>query len=194
MDKRKIIGVTGGLATGKTTVADMFAAKGAVKIDADSIAHRELKENADVRREVVEILGEDILTDGVIDRRKTAKKVFFDKDKLAVFCRILHPIIIREIKEEAARHKDQVIVLDAPLLIEAGLQDYVDVVIVVTAEYETQLKRAANRGISGEEAKNIIACQAPLAEKASLADFIIDTDKEDMKETKEGVDKIWKKM
>jgi len=193
MRGQKIIGVTGSLATGKTTVSDMFAAMGAVKVDADEIAHKLLLEDDRIKAEVVELLGSDVLTGGEIDRRKLAGKVFFDNEKLGELCRILHPEILRRIKEQAERFPEETVVVDAPLLIEARLNDYVDIVVVVTAGYETQTKRAQDRGISEEEAGNIIDNQMPLSEKVKFADYVIDNDG-DMEAIKEGVDRIWQRM
>lgn len=193
MAKRVIIGVTGALATGKTTITGMFAGKGAVKIDADKITHQLLEENEQIIRKVISLFSERILTEQRIDRRKLAKEVFPDKKKLNMLCELLHPAIILRIKEQAKKFQGQTIVIDAPLLIEAGLHDYVDVVVVAISRHETQIERAQNRGISGEEAKGIIANQMPLSEKTKFADFIIDTDK-NLDTTKKGVDKIWEKI
>ena len=191
--KKKIIGVTGGLATGKTTVADMFVDKGAFKIDADKIVHKLLVEDKDIKGRIIDAFGKDILADDEIDRRKLAKVVFFDRKELDKLCAILHPEVIRNIKEETEGAQQEVIVIDAPLLIETKLHDFVDIVVVVTASYENQIKRARERGISEQVAKNVIANQLPLTEKVELADYIIDNDG-DPNKTKEGVDKIWLKV
>lgn len=192
MAKKLIIGVTGGLATGKSTVTNMFVAKGAVKIDADAIAHEILRTDDGVKKEVVATFGVGTGPGGEIDRRELARKVFFHKDNLAKLARIMHPAIIERIKEEVERVKEGVVVVDAPLLIEAGLADFVDVVVVVTASRETQLKRAIERGTSKEEAEAIIRGQMPLSEKKRAADYIIDSDS-DMDTTKKGVESIWKR-
>jgi dephospho-CoA kinase len=189
-----IIGITGGLATGKTTVADMFVERGAVKVDADQISHEILEKDEGVRRAIAEVFEGKAVTGGEIDRRELAGKVFFDKRKLDKLSSILHPPIIRRIKEEIERNKDKVVVLDAPLLIEADLKDIVDILIVVFADYETQVKRAADRGISEQEARNIIAMQMPLTEKVKFADFTIDNSDENLQKVKEGVEKIWQKV
>ncbi|MGD2278635.1 MAG: dephospho-CoA kinase [Candidatus Omnitrophota bacterium] len=191
---RKVIGVTGGLASGKTTIADMFAEKGAVKIDADAIAHQILENDLAVKQEVIDAFGEEVLTAGSVDRKKLAEKVFFDRKKLNSLSDILHPVVVSRIKEEMRRHEDDVVVIDAPLLIEAGLHEMMDIVIVVFADYETQLKRAADRGFSEETAKSIIAMQMPLAEKVKFADFTIDNSSDDKETVKQGVEKIWQKM
>lgn len=194
MGKPVIIGITGGLATGKTTIADMFVEKGAVKIDADEISHRLLEKDADIQSKVAKLFGEEVLNGGAIDRKKLGGTVFFNKDKLDRLSNILHPAIIRCIKDEIRHYGDRVIALDAPLLVETGIRDIVDILIVVFTDYETQIKRAASRGISEEEAKSIIAMQMPLTEKVKFADFIIDNSSEDMNNAKEGVDKIWQKV
>ena len=192
-DKRIIIGITGALATGKTSAADTFVAKGAIRIDADEIAHKLLLQDDDIKENVIAYFGEGVLADGEIDRRKLACVVFSDKAKLDKLSSLMHPAIIRRIKEEASRYPDKVVVLDAPLLIEAGLADYVDVVVVVACSEETQITRAIDRGISREEAQNIIKNQMPLSEKIKLADYVIDNDGKKDK-MKEGVEKIWQKI
>ncbi len=190
---KKIIGITGGLATGKTTVADMFVQKGAVKIDADRIAHGLLKEDQKIRDKVIDAFGEGILTGGKIDRKKLANIVFKDKDKLKKLTNILHPRIIENIKERIEKEGDKIIVIDAPLLMEAGLEEMMDVIIVVKAERHTQIKRAVNRGISEEEAEAIIKNQMPLSEKIKKADYVIDNE-EKIEKIKEGVERIWQNV
>jgi len=190
---KKIIGITGGLATGKTTVADMFVQKGAVKIDADRIAHGLLEEDQKIRDKVIDAFGEGILTGGKIDRKKLANIVFKDEDKLKKLTNILHPRIIENIKERIEKEGDKIIVIDAPLLMEAGLEEMMDVIIVVKAERHTQIKRAVNRGISEEEAEAIIKNQMPLSEKIKKADYVIDNE-EKIEKIKEGVERIWQNV
>ena len=191
--KNKVIGITGGLATGKTTMADMFAAKGGVKIDADEIAHHILEKDDSVKGKVVELFGDDILEGGEVDRRKLAGKVFFSREKLDVLCRIMHPAIIQAIKERTKKFADRTVIVDAPLLIEAGLHEYVDIVIVVVSTEDVQIKRAMDRGITEEEARRIMNSQMSLSEKEKFADYIIDNET-DLNEIKEGVEKIWSSL
>lgn len=193
MHVRKIIGITGSLATGKTAVTNLFAEKGAKKVDADEIAHEILREDKGVVKEVIELFGEKILTDGKIDRRKLAKEVFFNREKLKRYCLIVHPAIIWRIKEEVERSSDWVIALDAPLLIEAEMNNYVDIVVVVTADEKTQIERAKSRGISEKEAKSIIANQMPLSEKVKFADYIIENSGS-LEALKKGVDEVWQNL
>lgn len=192
-EKQVIIGVTGGLASGKSITADAFVAKGAVRIDADGIAHELLKENDRIKKEVVDLFGESVLSGGEVDRRKLAGEVFSDKGKLESLCRVLHPEIISRIQEEVSLHPGKIIVVDAPLLVEVGLNEYVDIVVVVTASHETQVARAMDRGVSQEEAESIILSQMPLPEKEKFADYVINNDGKKEK-IKEGVERIWQKI
>lgn len=192
MKKKIVIGVTGGLATGKTLVAEVFASKGAAVIDADLIAH-EILEDAAVRENVLKAFGPGVLSDGRIDRAKLRREVFGDKKKIANLNAIMHPVILRRINEETEKIKEGVVVVDAPLLVESGLSKRVDVVVVVTADHRSQLERAAAKGMSEEEAKSIISEQMPLSEKVKFADFVIDNSG-DAEETKKGAEKIWKKI
>ncbi len=193
MKKGKIIGITGALGTGKTTVAAMFEKKGAVRIDADKIAHELLAEDGDTREQIIAVFGESILTGSAIDRRKLAEKVFLNKDKLGKLSDIMHPAIIKKIKDDAQSAGDKIVVIDAPLLMETGLDKFVDTVVVVTADKKTQLERVASRGMSREEAEIIIEKQMSLEEKVRLADFVIDNNGSTDK-TKEGVEEVWQKI
>ena len=194
MGKRgTIIGVTGGLATGKTTVTDLFVERGAVRIDADAIAHDVLENDSEVKKKVIGLFGDAVTPGGSVDRRKLARIVFFDKEKLGKLCKITHPAIIKRIADRVQAAGDRVVVIDAPLLIESALNEEVDIVVVVTADLKTQIKRAVERGIGAEEAKNIIDNQMPLSRKEELADYIIDNDG-NFEKIKEGVDRIWQKI
>jgi len=192
MKKKTVIGITGGLASGKTLVADLFEKMGAHKIDADKISH-ELLSDEGIKNEIVELLGNRILSNGEIDRRKVSAIVFFDEKSLKGLCRILHPAILKRIKTETERSAKEVVVVDAPLLFEEDLQEDVDQVIVVTATREKQIERAVRRGITEEEAVKIIKNQLSIEEKIRRADHVIDSD-EDIESIKKGVVEIWQKM
>jgi len=193
MDKKKIIGITGGLASGKTTVADMLVEKGAAKIDVDKIGHELLAENEDVKQAVIALFGEKILSEGDIDRRKLRKEVFLDREKLENLNRLMHPLMIKRIKDEISRVSEGTLLIDAALLIEMGLNEVADFVVVVTADDTIKIKRAANLGVSEEEAKRIIARQTPVSEKLKFADYSIDNNG-DLNTIKKGVNKLWKKI
>ncbi|MCK5450956.1 MAG: dephospho-CoA kinase [Candidatus Omnitrophica bacterium] len=193
MTKRIVIGVTGGLASGKTVVANLFKELGAAKIDADEIAHDLLANDENVRTGIVDLFGESILGSKGVDRRKLASVVFFDKQKLRALCGVLHPKILKRIKSEADEVEESIVVVDAPLLFETHLEEYVDVSIIVNATREIQIERAMARGIPEKEASNIIENQMPFLEKERLADYVIDN-KSDRVTIRKGVEEIWRKL
>ncbi|MDD4956719.1 MAG: dephospho-CoA kinase [Candidatus Omnitrophica bacterium] len=193
MAKRLVLGITGGLGSGKTTVAMILAEKGAVHIDADKIGHELLEKDMEVVREIKEQFGEEVLIAGKIDRGKLAGKVFSDGGNMERLCEITHPRIARAIKEKVNAIDEGVIVVDAPLLIEAGLGAIVDRVILVKASDEIKIARAVGRGMSKEEALRRLALQMPDEEKERSADIIIENSK-DMVELRKGVDEIWQRI
>ncbi len=181
------------MASGKTTVADMLAEKGAVKIDVDKIGHELLAKNEDVKQAVITLFGEKILSEGDIDRGKLRKEAFCDEEKLEGLNRLMHPLMIKRVKDEVSRVSEGTLLIDAALLVEMGLNEATDFVVVVTADDAVRVKRAADMGISEEEAKNIIARQMPVSEKLGFADYRIDNNG-DPNTIKKGVNKLWKKM
>lgn len=176
-NKRIILGITGSLGSGKSTVAKMFRESGAAVIDADKIGHSLLKPGSRAYQKIIRHFREGILRrDGSIDRRKLASLVFKDEEKLKRLNRIMHPEIIRAIKTRVSSSKPGVLVLDAPLLIESGLQGLVDKLIVVKINRMKQLKRISLRKapLSDKQALRRIKAQMPLKDKIRLADFVID--------------------
>ncbi len=172
-----IIGLTGGIAAGKSTVARILASLGAYIINADKIGHNILEKNKNAYNDVIDEFGEIIVkNNGKIDRKKLGEIVFSDKDKLKKLENITHPYIIEEIKYETKEKiKDyHHLVLDVPLLFETGLENIVDITWVVVCSYEKQIERIAKRdGLSREEAKKRIASQMETSQKVKLADFVI---------------------
>jgi dephospho-CoA kinase len=173
-----VVGLTGSFGSGKSSVARVFASRGAHVIDADTIAHSLIKAPCVVYQRIIRVFGKGILKkDLTIDRRKLGKIVFNDKARLSCLNRIIHPEVIRMVKAGIKAHTTGVIVLDAPLLVEAGLMKLVDKLIVVTVSPDTQIKRIRKKtGLLQSEIKKRIACQIPLKEKVALADFVIDND------------------
>ncbi|MGA2774558.1 MAG: dephospho-CoA kinase [Candidatus Omnitrophota bacterium] len=174
--KPLIIGITGNLGCGKSTVARLFRKSGAELIDADKLAHDAISLNGPCYKKVVKVFGNAILTKGKrIDRRKLGKKVFEDKRLLLQLNRIIHPEVIRQIKFKIMESRKQVVVLDVPLLIESGLDKIVDKVIVVKTDLRHQLIRIKNKlSLSESEVSKRLNFQLPLREKVRLADFVID--------------------
>ncbi|MDA8429021.1 MAG: dephospho-CoA kinase [Geobacteraceae bacterium] len=175
----RVIGLTGGIASGKTSVARFFQGRGAVVIDADQLARSAVQPGSRGLERVVAAFGADILTpDGQLDRKRLGALVFSDTDKRARLEGIVHPEIKRLAEDrirQAADHGEKLVFYVAPLLIEAGITDRVDEVWVVTVQPEVQLERLMRRdGIARDEALRVIASQMPLAEKATYGKIVID--------------------
>ena len=174
--KSVILGITGGFGSGKTTVARIFKSFGAKLIDADKIAHRVLKQGGKVYKKIIKTFGRDILKKNrQIERQRLAKVVFNNKNLLKRLNGIIHPEVIRIIKNEIKVSRARVIVLDAPLLLEAGLGRIVDKLIVVKITKGRQIERIKNKtSLSKADILKRIASQIPLRAKVRLADFVID--------------------
>jgi len=190
-----VIGVTGSFGTGKTTVANLFTRFGAKVIDADALVHHELKQNKKIIKKITSAFGRDILDKkNQIDRNKLGEKVFRDKKKLDRLTRIVHPKIISLIKSEIKNNKKEVLVIDAPLLIEAGLQGLVDYLIVVKLSKGKQILRLKKKyNLSEDELLRRIKAQLPLSRKVRLARFVIDN-KGSLGQTESEVKKIWQQI
>ncbi len=174
-----LVGLTGGVATGKSTVAKMFKHCGAVVIDADELAHEVVKPGKPAWREIVKTFGKTVLNpDRTLNRRELGAVVFGNRTKLRRLERIIHPRVAREQARltRQAERKDPhaVVIYDVPLLFEAGVNKRVDTIIVVTADRETQITRLKNRnGLSRAEAIRRIDSQMPLAKKIQRADHAL---------------------
>lgn len=172
-----IIGLTGGIASGKSTVSAYLAELGAIIIDADKIAHEIMEKGKTAYWQIIEAFGREILAEnGEIDRSRLGKIVFNELEKKKILEEITHPQVIREMREkiEEYRAENKVIVLDIPLLFEAGLEFMVDEIWVVYVDRGTQLQRLMARdGLSYEEANKRIQAQMSLEKKRDLADFVI---------------------
>lgn len=176
VSKKIIIGLTGSLGSGKTTVARIFKSLGADVIDADAIAREIISPGEIIYRRIVAEFHRDILCKNrTINRRKFARIIFSDRSALKKINSIMHPKIISIIKQRIKKTKGGVIVLDAPLLIEAGLQKIVDKLVVVKISSRQQMKRLKNlKKLNPVQARRIIKSQLPLSLKIRLADFVID--------------------
>jgi dephospho-CoA kinase len=188
--RKFLIGVTGGFSSGKTTVSDMLVSKGARKINADKIAHEILLNDNNVKKQLIRIFGKDILVDGDIDRQKLSDIVFNDRTSLNILSSVIHPVIVDYIEREIRRSDNEIIVIDAPLLIESGLYRVVDYIVVVASAKKYQLQRGQDRGYGKEKIEKIILNQLSLDEKIEAADFVIKNN-QDIDNLKKGVDKLW---
>ena len=173
---KTIIGLTGNIACGKSTVLQQLARLGAYTIDADSLIHTILRKGGAAYTPVVAEFGEGILDDdGEIDRRALGSIVFSDPAKLRRLEEIEHPIVRRIISEDVQGASEHIVVLDAIKLIESGWADKCDAVWVVTCHREQQIERLMRtRGYSREEAEMRVDAQSPQEEKVARADVVID--------------------
>ncbi len=172
------VGLTGGIATGKSTVARMFARRGAAVIDADEMVRELQKPGSTVYEAIVNAFGPHILRgDGTIDRRSLGELVFRDEQLRRRLETIVHPALISAVERRVAELRTQgvaVCVVELPLLMEAEAERRFDCVVVVTAPEEVQIARLmADRGLSREEALARIGSQMPLGEKERRGDFVI---------------------
>jgi dephospho-CoA kinase len=174
-----LVGLTGGVATGKSTVARMFKQCGAVVIDADELAHEVVKPGKPAWREIVKTFGKTVLNaDRTFNRRELGAIVFRNQTKRRRLERIIHPRVAREqtrlTKQAARKDSHAVVIYDVPLLFEAGIDTRVDTTIVVTADRETQIARLKTRNdLSRAEAIRRIRSQMPLAKKIQRADHVL---------------------
>ena len=176
-----VLGITGGIGTGKSTVLKIFAELGAETLSADDIAREVLAKGSPAYYDALDYFGNNIITDdGEIDRRALAEIIFKDSNARKALDNITHPRIISQTQSRIDCFRSNppepnaVLAVEIPLLIECGLEDMVDEVLVVAAEQETQLNRLTNRsGLSDEEAIRRIESQMPIEQKISKADRVI---------------------
>ena len=177
----KVIGLTGGIGSGKSTVSQFLAKLGAVILKADEVGHEAFKPDTEIWRQVVAAFGRQVVThNGNIDRKKLGKIVFGNAEALSRLNQIMHPRMYAQVKaqlEEYRRQGTKVVVLEAPLLLEAGWTSLVDEVWVTTAPEATVLKRLEERnGLSRAESLTRIRSQMSSEERIKHADVVINTD------------------
>lgn len=176
----QVIGLTGGIATGKSTVSEILENAGAVIIDADRIARQVVKKNLPAYHKIVDTFGQSVLLpDGEINRTKLGHLIFNDPRKKRLLNSMVHPQVRKEtnrrLKSIEKSHLDALVILDIPLLFEAGMRKDLSEVIVVYAPEHIQIKRLMRRDrISQEDALARIRSQMPIEEKKSLATMVID--------------------
>jgi dephospho-CoA kinase len=190
----KIIGLTGGIGSGKSTVAGFLEKLGAVVLDADSIWHEMLETDTDVHREIGDAFGKQVLgRDGKIDRNKLAAVVFKDRDELIKLNLISHPLINRRMQNILEDYKKQgveVAVIEATLLIEAGWATRVDEVWVTVAPQDKIIERLIKRGMAKEDILSRMHMQSLPEDRMKAAKIVIDTDKP-LEELKNTVTDLW---
>jgi dephospho-CoA kinase len=174
-----LVGLTGGVATGKSTVAKIFKRCGAVVIDADELARRVVEPGKPAWQDIVKLFGKTVFNpDRSLDRQALGSIVFRNRAKLRQLEHIIHPRVAREqqrLVRRIAKHNPRAVVIyEVPLLFEAGVDKRVDQTIVVTADRATQISRLKKRnGLSRTEAQRLISNQMPLAKKIQRADHVL---------------------
>ena len=190
------VGLTGGIGSGKSTVARLLALRGAVVIDVDVLARDAVAFGTPGFTAVRERFGDDVLTaDGDLDRGALAAIVFADDEARRDLEAIVHPRVRRGIAQVIADHAgtEDVVVVESPLLIETGSHHDMTVVVVVTAKPETQIARLVERGMDGDDARARMAAQLPLDDKAALADIVVDNEGS-VAELEAQVDRVWAEL
>jgi dephospho-CoA kinase len=193
------VGLTGGIATGKSTVSRMLASRGAAIVDADQVAREVVEPHTPGWKRVRERFGEEIIRpDGFLDRQALRAVVFRDPQARRDLNGILHPLIRERMAEKARllekKHPGSVIVFDIPLLYEGKLTHWVQKVIVVYVPETVQIRRLMEReGIGEEEARRMIRAQMPIEEKKRMADYLIDNSGT-LEETERQVDHLWRRL
>lgn len=194
----RVVGLTGGIASGKSTVSDLLRRLGAVVIDADRIARRVVEPDRRAWKRIVGRFGPEILLpDRTLDRKRLAERIFRSSPERRFLNRVTHPPIYWEILRTLGMHwwmKTPVVVVDAALLFETPLHLFLKPVVVVYADPDTQLERLIRRdGIDREEAMRKIRAQIPLEEKKKRADYVIDNSGS-LDRTAQQVHDLWRRL
>lgn len=178
------VGLTGGIASGKSTVARLFAAEGVPVIDADAIAREVVAPESEGLARIREHFGDDVIdANGALDRAALRAIIFADSDKKALLESLLHPLIRArsdELEQRARRDGAAYAIFEIPLLLESGRQRDMDCVLVVDVAEATQVARVTRRdNCSAEQAHQILAAQSPRAARLAIADDVIENDGEE---------------
>ena len=193
-----VVGLTGGIGSGKSTFAALLAERGAQIIDADLLGRDALRPGEPAWHSVVDTFGDEILVEHTmdIDRKRLAGIVFNDPQKLAALNAIVHPIIVGGIADrlEQLSHTDEVVILDAALIVELGLADSVDKVVVVTADVDNRRRRLAElRGMANDDIVARIGAQASEEELIAKADIVV-RNNGDLAALNKEADRVWAQL
>jgi dephospho-CoA kinase len=190
----KLIGLTGGAGSGKSTVATMFRDLGAAIVDADEATHAVYAPSTEGFDAVVAAFGDEYVHDGAIDRKKLGELVFADREAMRRLNAIVHPRVRQWMADrtaDAVERGAEVVIQDVPLLFENGLQGLFSSTVLAYAPPSTQLARLVEqRGLEPERARAIIAAQMPIDDKRTLADHVIDNSGR-LDETRRQVEQVW---
>lgn len=190
-----VVGLTGGIGSGKSTFAALLAEQGARIVDADRLGREALQPGRPAWHSVVDQFGDDVLAHHSlqIDRKRLAEIVFNDRDKLAALNAIVHPVIMKGIADalDRLRGSDEIVVLDAALIIELGLSDRLDALVVVVADENLRKKRLAKeRGMSDADIMARMRTQASREEQEAKADLVV-RNNGNMEELTREAERVW---
>ena len=174
-----VVGITGGIGSGKSVVAGVFKRMGAFVIDADVIGKEILESDEGIIRKVIQTFGKEIVQeDGSIDRKKLGNIVFSDQVKLRNLNKIIQPVLVQSVKDEISDslrlRMHDIVAVDAAIIFEARVESFFDCIIAVTARVEDRMKWLRKRGLTDRETQTRIASQMKQEEKASRSDYVIE--------------------
>ena len=193
-----LIGITGGIACGKTEVAKVFERKGAIILSGDQIGKEVVEKDKKVLKELVRAFGQDILNkNGTLNRRKLGEIAFAARESKDKLNQIVHPRLLKELRKRIQvlkkNRKDAVVVVDAALIVEWGLEEDLDYLVFVESKREDKIRRLQKeKGYSRREAWDRIKSQLPESSKKEKADVVIRNDK-GLAELRKRADEVWKK-
>lgn len=186
-----MVGLTGGLGCGKTTVAHLFEELGAAMVNADQLAHEALMEDSPVYADLKADFKDALAKDGrTFDKRKLAGVIFKSEERRKQLEKKVHPYVFERLAEEIEMAEERVVILDIPLLFETGYDKFCDKIIVVSAEDKIAAKRLREKGFSAEDIEARKKAQMPLIEKVKKAHWVINNS-ETIEATKRQAAKVW---
>ncbi len=186
----KLVGITGGVASGKTTVRKFFEDLGAVSVDADMLCHEKIEE---IKGELVKEFGEEVVKNGKVNRKRLREIIFRDDEARKRLEEILHPYVKEEIlRYRGKRDEKGVVICEVPLLFEVGWENIFDEIVVVNRCEDKRVKSLVEKGFTEKQAKQIIRIQLPLEEKVKRAHHVIDN-QENLSSTFLQVKNLWER-
>ena len=186
-----VVGLTGGIGSGKSLAAQFFAELGALVIDADQLARDAIERGSDGFDELIATFGDSILSNGLVDRRALGELVFRDAEAKKKLEGIIHPIVRREFEEAVqSLEQDQILIYEIPLLFETKAMERFDYIVTVEADMQLRKERLLKKGLRNSEVESRIAAQASREERVSIADQVFENNgSED--ELLRGVENLW---
>lgn len=190
------LGITGGLGSGKSSACQRLKEKGAVIFDADNIAKDILLTIPEVQEKIAEVFGEATIKNGVVDNQKLAEIAFSNEEKQATLNNIIHPFVIEEFekKRESMQNREGLLIIDAPLIFESGLDSHLDYTVLIYTTYKLRIARAIRRGnLSRDQILKRMDLQMPEEAKRELASFVIENNGS-IEHLYEEIDKLYNKL